>query len=122
MKKRILLVDDHPIIRDGLRGIIDGNYEVCGEAVDGREAVRKATELKPDLIILDFRMPKMNGIEATREIRGLLPAAKIVLMSADYASELVEKGKLAGADAVLAKLTLGRELVGVMHQLLEAKA
>lgn len=73
--KRILIVDDHAALRMALRHVIDSvlEFEVCGEAENGREGIERAGELQPDLIILDLSMPVMNGFEAARELKALLP-------------------------------------------------
>ncbi len=74
--KRILIVDDHAALRMALRHLIDSvlEFEVCGEAENGREGIERAGELQPDLIILDLSMPVMNGFEAARELKALLPS------------------------------------------------
>jgi YesN/AraC family two-component response regulator len=66
--KKILLVDDHPLIRLGIRSTLDGNYEICGEAANGADAVGKAAALTPDLILMDVNMPVMDGLGAARRI------------------------------------------------------
>ena len=116
MKKRILLVDDLEIVRLGLRRTVSGHYEVCGEAADGQEAIQKATELKPDLIILDSNMPVMDGFKAACKIRQLLPAAKIVMLS-DFQPET--EAKEAGADAIVAKARPLDELTRAIDRCLE---
>jgi CheY-like chemotaxis protein len=117
MKKRILLVDDLEIIRLGLRRTVSRHYEVCGEAADGQEAIQKATELKPDLIILDSNMPVMDGFTAACKIRQLLPAAKIVMLSDDFQPET--EAKEAGADAIVAKARPLDELSRAIDRCLE---
>jgi len=78
---RILIADDHEIVRKGVRTILESrkNTSVCGEAANGQEAVRKAAELRPDLIILDLSMPHMNGIEAASLLRSRLPRTPVVV-------------------------------------------
>ena len=73
---RILLADDHEMVRKGLRATIESHrgWEICGEARTGREAVAKARELRPDIVVMDFAMPELNGMEATRQIRAAAPA------------------------------------------------
>jgi DNA-binding NarL/FixJ family response regulator len=83
MPRKILVVDDHPKIRKVLRGFVQlqEDCEVCGEAVDGLDAIDKAMSLKPDLIILDFKMPRLNGLEAARVLSAALPSVPIVLFT-----------------------------------------
>ncbi len=79
----VLLADDHKIMRAGLRSLLEktANVSVVAEAEDGRQAVKLATELRPDLVIMDISMPKLNGIEATRQILADLPGTKIIALS-----------------------------------------
>ena len=81
---RIMIVDDHRVVREGLRMAleIEEDLEVVGEAGDGSEAVQKAQELKPDVILMDVIMPGMNGIDACQEIRNLLPQTGVVMLTA----------------------------------------
>jgi YesN/AraC family two-component response regulator len=81
---RVLIVDDHAVIRRGVQGILHGfpEWELCGEADNGREAVRLAETLRPEIIIMDVSMPVLNGLEATRIIRDILPDTKIVFDAA----------------------------------------
>jgi len=83
MPRKILVVDDHPEIRRVLRGFVhlQDHCQVCGEAVDGLDAIDKAMSLKPDLIILDFKMPRLNGLEAARVLSAALPGVPIVLFT-----------------------------------------
>jgi len=81
-KKRVLVVDDHPSIRFLLRSLVETeDFTVCGEAVDGREAVEKAPQLRPDLILLDFSMPNMNGAEAAPLLKKPMPQVPIILFT-----------------------------------------
>jgi len=79
---RLLIVDDHEVVRRGVRSLLaDHNrWEVCGEAVDGQDAIEKARELKPDVIVMDVSMPRLNGLEATPIIRSVLPDCEILIL------------------------------------------
>jgi DNA-binding NarL/FixJ family response regulator len=102
---RIVLAEDQPIIRQGLRYIIDAQPDmtVIGEAADGDEALRVAIQTTPDLVLMDIRMPGRNGIEATRDILGALPDAKVVLLTTFDVQEYVVDGIRAGAVGYLLK-------------------
>ena len=105
MSTRILIVDDHEIVRSGLRRLVErqSGWEVCGEAVNGKEAIDKALALNPDLVLMDISMPVMNGIEATRQIRRLSPVTKIVIVSLRDDKSITAEAKNAGADAYVVK-------------------
>jgi len=102
---RIVLADDHEVVRQGVRRYLETqpSLEICGEASNGQEAVEKTLSLKPDLVILDLSMPVMNGVEATRQIRQLLPSAKIIVFSMHDFTQLADTVKQAGADAYVSK-------------------
>jgi DNA-binding NarL/FixJ family response regulator len=89
MPTRIFLADDHESVLRRVRAMLEAHpgWEVCGDAVDGREAVRKIEELKPDVVILDFAMPRMDGLKAARQIKQLVPEVPIVMFSM-YAEQL----------------------------------
>jgi PAS domain S-box-containing protein len=102
---RVLLVDDHAMVRQGLRSILDGypNLDIIAEAGDGEEAITLARLLKPDLIVMDVNMPRLDGIEATRRIREELPSTYVVGLSVNEAEHIVKSMKAAGAAAFLTK-------------------
>ncbi|HYR28645.1 MAG TPA: response regulator transcription factor, partial [Thermoanaerobaculia bacterium] len=80
---RILIADDHALFRDGLRSLLAANgHEVIGEAKNGREAVRLALELQPDMVLMDVQMPELDGIAATRELTTAMPQIKVVVLTA----------------------------------------
>lgn len=121
MAYRILIADDHPTIRRVLRGIIESHagWEVCAEVENGFEAMGKAKELKPDLIILDLAMPVMDGIRAAREISSAVPGLPI-LMHTMYGSAAVNlEAKKAGVSRVVAKGQSGDDLIGAIGELLK---
>jgi DNA-binding NarL/FixJ family response regulator len=112
-KIRVIIADDHAIVREGTRRVLEAeeDIEVVGEASDGQEAVSRATELKPDVAIIDIAMPKLNGIEATKQIKSLLPSVAILILSA-YDNDQYIYGILeAGAAGYLLKNVRGSELV-----------
>jgi DNA-binding NarL/FixJ family response regulator len=117
---RILVVDDHELIRMGIRAALAGNpdWEICGEALDGTEAMEKALQLKPDLVVMDIIMPTMSGIEAARQIRKISPRTKILMLSVHDAPSIGTFVKLAGADAFLSKLRSSEHLHETVAQLL----
>ncbi len=102
---RVLLVDDHAMVRQGLRSILDGypNLDIIAEAGDGEEAITLARLLKPDLIVMDVNMPRLDGIEATKRIREELPNTYVVGLSVNEAEHIVKSMRAAGASAFLTK-------------------
>lgn len=104
MANRILIVDDNPAVRAGIRSQLKAEgMEICGEAIDGLDALRMAVELKPDLIVLDLSMPRMNGIEAARELKRICPSVPVILHTL-YADVVRAKGILPeGVSAVVGK-------------------
>ena len=114
---RVLLVDDHPMVRNGLRdwiGRVDG-ADVVGEAGDGHEAVRLARQLKPDIVVMDVVLPKLNGIEATRRIVSSLPATKVIAVSGYVDTCRVTEALRAGALAFMPKECTRREIAGAIR-------
>jgi DNA-binding NarL/FixJ family response regulator len=109
---RILIADDHELVRRGVRTVLEGQagWVVCGEASTGREAVAKALDLRPDIVILDISMPELNGLEATRQIRRAVPA-KVLILSVHESEQLVTEVLNAGAHGYVLKADAGRTLV-----------
>ena len=112
---RILVADDSDVMRHGMRLLLRQHegWEVCGEAVDGQEAVVKAHQLAPDVVVLDFAMPVMNGIEAARQIRKERPNTAIVLCSMYLDSQLAIVARDVGITSVLSKSNIGQVVKGV---------
>jgi CheY-like chemotaxis protein len=104
-KKSILLVDDKAFLRRILRNYLEQqpNWVVCGEAVDGVDAIVKAQQLRPDLIVLDFSMPVMNGLEAAKHLKTLLPETPIVMFTTYDSPEVEKQALAAGVDSVKSK-------------------
>lgn len=105
MPRSILLVDDHEVIRRQLRLLFDSHpdFTICGEAVHGVEAIEKAQQLCPDLIILDLSMPEMNGLEAASSLRYMMPDVPLFLLTAHYSRELELAAFGSGISAVFSK-------------------
>ena len=114
---RVLIADDHPLIRRGLASALAHHprIEVVGEANDGEEAVRQATSLRPDVVLMDVKMPNVDGIEATGEIKATLPETKVVVLTIYDADETVIRSLEAGASAFLLKDASGDEVVDVIE-------
>lgn len=116
---RILVADDHQVVRTGLRTLLESKagWQVCAEAANGREAVEKATELHPDVAVLDIGMPLLNGVEATRQIRKVSPQTEILILSM-HDSELMIQGVLdAGAHGYILKDDADRNLLAAVDSL-----
>lgn len=104
-KIKVLLVDDHPVVREGLRMVLEAapDIEVVGEAGDGLEAVEKANQQQPHVVLMDVRMPKLDGIEATRRIKGQLPTTSVILLTVYDDDAYVVDAIKAGAGGYLLK-------------------
>jgi DNA-binding NarL/FixJ family response regulator len=116
---RILIVDDNERIRRGVLDILASkkNWKVCGEARDGMEAIRKARELLPDLILLDISMPGLNGLEAARLLRQEIANTKILLMSQYDPIPLLPGAIQAGANGCVDKSRLGKDLLSCIERI-----
>ena len=105
MPKCILVVDDSATVRTIIRGFLESqsSFEVCGEAIDGLDAIEKAKELKPDLIILDFAMPRMSGAEAASVLKSMMPDVPIILFTIYEDVMVKSRASAFGVDLVLSK-------------------
>jgi len=114
---RVLLADDQELVRSGFRLILDltEGIEVVGEAADGREAVRLAKELQPDVVLMDVRMPELDGIEATRRLRQAGAEARVLVLTTFDLDEYVYEALRAGASGFLLKDTPPEQLVEAIH-------
>ncbi len=123
MPVRILLADDHAIIRQGLKMIIESlsDMTVVGEATDGRNALEKAEELRPDVIIMDISMPELNGIEATGMICKSQPSVKVIILSMHQTSEHIYQAMQAGARAYILKESAGSCVVDAVRTVMRGK-
>ncbi|HOC17268.1 MAG TPA: response regulator transcription factor [Vicinamibacterales bacterium] len=124
MPMRILLADDHTIVRHGLRKILEESrdWQVVGEAGNGRDAVRLALELQPEVVILDIGMPLLNGIEAARQIARRLPDTKILILSMHADEAYIIQALEAGAKGYLLKDTADADLLGAVTAVIRGKS
>jgi DNA-binding NarL/FixJ family response regulator len=116
MTIRILLVDDHPIVRQGLKTLLEGHsgWEVIGEAADGAEAVEKAKNLSPDVMVLDVTMPRMNGLEACRMLRQQCPGLEILFVTQHDSPQMMREALEAGARGYVVKSNAARDLLAAV--------
>jgi DNA-binding NarL/FixJ family response regulator len=120
---RILIADDHDLMRRGVKSLLQSRagWEVCGEAHTGREAVSKAEELKPDVVILDISMPDLNGVDAAKRIRKVAPATEILILSVHYSDQLIREIVEAGVRGYIVKSDSDRDLVIAVETLANHK-
>jgi DNA-binding NarL/FixJ family response regulator len=118
-KLRILLADDHEVVRQGLRALIERKpeWEVCGEAADGRAAVVLAEKVQPDVAVVDFGMPELNGLETTRQIKRAVPACEVLLFTGTEDDKLVHQIFAAGARSYILKKDMTQHLVSAIEAL-----
>lgn len=116
---RILIADDHEIVRHGIRTLIAEHpgWEVCGEAVDGRDAVEKARALRPDLALLDVGMPNLNGLDAARQILAFAPRTRVLILTMHESEQVVREVLEVGARGFLLKSDAARDLVSAVEAL-----
>jgi DNA-binding NarL/FixJ family response regulator len=119
----VLLVDDHTVVRQGLRALLEGegDLKVVGEAENGRQAVRLAKQIRPDVVVMDVAMPVLNGIEATRQISKEIPSAKVLGLTSYGDDEYVAQLMQAGASGFLIKQTAADDLLKAIRQVKEGK-
>jgi DNA-binding NarL/FixJ family response regulator len=115
----ILIVDDHEVVRRGVRTLLDGRLEwkICGEAATGHEAIGKAAELCPDLVVLDLSMPEMDGLETIPKIRAACPEAKVLVLTMHDSGEMASRVLAAGASGLVLKSDAGRDLVRAVQSI-----
>jgi len=113
---RILIADDHEVVRRGLRALLEDHedWEICGEAADGRDAVDKAAHMKPDVVILDIGMPNLNGLDAARQIMRDEPRTMILILTIDESEQVMREVLNAGARGFLLKSDAARDLVAAL--------
>src|SRR5437899_5194747 len=123
MKIRILLTDDHTILRAGLKMMLNAqpDMEVVGEAHDGHQAITEAQRLQPDIVLMDITMPDMNGIEATRHIKKVLPEVKVLVLTMHENDEYIFQALRAGASGYMLKEAADTELITALHVIQSGK-
>jgi DNA-binding NarL/FixJ family response regulator len=121
MTIRIVVVDDHPIVRQGLKTLLEGHsgWQVVGEASDGAEAVEKAKDLTPDVMVLDVTMPRMNGLEACRLLRRQSPDLEILFVTQHDSPQMMREALEAGARGYVVKSNAARDLLAAVEAVSE---
>jgi len=116
---QILIADDHELVRKGLRAVVENQpgWKVCGEAVNGRQAVELTKQLGPDVIVLDVTMPELNGLEATRQILKAIPKAEVLILTMHESEKLVSEVLAAGAHGYILKADTSRLLISAVASL-----
>jgi CheY-like chemotaxis protein len=122
--KQILIADDHEMLRRGLRTMMEreNSWQICGEAVDGQDAVEKARALRPDLVILDINMPVLNGLQAAKVILSEQPHTKILIFTVHDSDQTLKEIKAVGAHGYLSKSNASDDLVRVVKEILESNS
>jgi DNA-binding NarL/FixJ family response regulator len=120
---KILIADDHEVVRRGLRSLIETKpeWQVVGEASNGREAVNEVMRLSPNIVLMDLAMPELNGIEATRRIKEQSPRTEVLILSAKHSETLVAEALSAGARGFAVKSDAGQELLVAVESLSEGR-
>jgi two-component system, chemotaxis family, chemotaxis protein CheY len=124
MIRSILIVDDNAFIRKALCKVFtrEGDFDICGEAENGRDAIEKAKQLRPDLIVLDLSMPVMNGLDAARVLKRLMPKVLLIMYSAFGDGYVEQQASLLGVSAVVSKSEPATTVVGAARRLLTQTA
>ena len=123
-KQRIFIAEDHTMMREGLRSMLSSNpdFEIVGEAEDGRDVIRNIGQFKPDLIIMDLSMPRMNGMEAIKEIKKISPETKILVLTIHKSEDYILPTLKAGADGYMLKYDTQAELMAAIESVLRGKS
>jgi DNA-binding NarL/FixJ family response regulator len=118
-RPRVLLADDHQMLVDALKPILEPRYEVVGAVSDGRELLKSAARLQPDVVVLDIAMPLLNGLDAARHLKATMPKAKLIFMTMNEDPDLVGEAFRAGASAFLLKQAAAFELTDAIERVLK---
>lgn len=120
-RPRVLLVDDHTMVLDGFRKLLEDRCEIVGVAEDGRALLRKAQELQPDIVTLDISMPQLNGIDAARKLKKILPHTKLIFVTMHADPAYVNEAFKAGASGYLLKRSAGSELLQAIQSAMDGQ-
>lgn len=115
----VLLADDHSLVLAGIRSILEPSYEVLGMVDNGRALIEAAVRLKPQVILLDISMPELNGIEAARQLRKLVPGARLIFVTMHTDATFIREAMRAGASGYVAKHSAAKELVTAIEEVLQ---
>lgn len=120
---RLVIVDDHALVRAGLRSMLEAepDLRIVGEAANGREAIQLCHRLQPDLVLMDLRMPIMDGVSATRAIKGEYPSTRVIILTIRDSSDYLGEAGEAGADAYLLKEVTHQEIASAIRQVLQGQ-
>ena len=121
---RVLIADDHEAVRKGVCAILAtrGDIDVCGEAANGKEAIQKAHDLQPDLLIVDITMPVLSGFEAAREIKKSMPHVAILILSMHESLQLIEEARKIGVDGYVTKNQVSEILLQAVNAILRKES
>jgi len=116
---RILIADDHVVVRSGVRALLEAHpgWQVCDEAVEGREAVEKASRLRPDVVILDIGMPLLNGLDAARQIKEASPQSEVLILTLHESEQVIREVLDSGARGYVLKSDASGALVNAVEAL-----
>jgi DNA-binding NarL/FixJ family response regulator len=120
-KARLLLADDHTLVLEGLKKILETDFDLVGAAENGRELLRLAEELKPDVVLVDISMPLLNGIDACKQLLKTTPDAKVIFITMHADADYVAEAFRAGASGYLLKRSAASELVNAIHEVLKGR-
>lgn len=123
LRVRVLIADDHAVVRRGIRSLLESQpgWQVCGEAINGRDAVAQARQLRPDVVVMDIAMPELNGLEATRQIAAALPQTEVLVLTMDDSEEVARQVLRAGARGFVLKSDADSSLISAVEALRQHK-
>ena len=122
MRPRLLLADDHTLLLDGLRMMLEPEFELAGVVEDGQSLLTAAAKLKPDLILLDIAMPALNGIDAARQLRKIVPSAKLIFLTMHADADYITEAFRTGASGYLLKRSAASELMNAIREVLNGRS